>query len=171
MVGIEWMISTQPASHCPYRKRHGLFDILSIRFVVRECICDDFFALRWEPTSASFLDARSTSVAWFVSSRIPVLLSQVARCFQMPVTSIVAAAAVANYSLTKPWVLALGVANLSEIARSPIWEVTRTMQLPGNVALVMISNDFVYQNRNPCTCALDNFIHYTTSWFRFQQVL
>ena len=36
-----------------------------------------------EVASTSFLDARSTSVACFVSSRTLALLSQVARCFQI----------------------------------------------------------------------------------------
>ena len=50
----------------------------------------------------------------------------------------------------------LGVASLSENTRSPFWEIFRWMQSPGTVSRVMIANDFVCQNCNPWSCALDN---------------
>ena len=69
-----------------------------------------FLPVRWasasasEVASTSFLDARSTSMACFVSSRTLVRLSQVARCSQAAAAAVVAAAVFASCSSTWPWV-------------------------------------------------------------------
>ena len=83
--------------------------IRSISFV--SVLVRVFLPVRWasasasEVASTSFLDARSTSMACFVSSRTLVRLSQVARCSQAAAAAVVAAAVFASCSSTWPWVL------------------------------------------------------------------
>ena len=108
------------------------------------------FSLRWVPTSASqvartnFLDACSTSVACFVSSRTPALLfprSPSSRCYlRLPWERVGCCCCVCQKLFNVILDAGLGVASLSKIiTRSPFWEVTRSMQSSGTVALVMIA--------------------------------
>ena len=125
------------------------FDFLSIRFVVRECICDDFLFTEMSTNihfwngSHQFLDGMSTSVAFFVSSRTPALLSQVACCFQLLLFTpslrvgccgCCCCCCVSQLLFNVTLGAGLAVASLSNITRSPFWEITRSMQFPGTVA-------------------------------------
>ena len=193
------------SSHCPFQKWHDWFlcwtpsssslGLLENKFLFAPILIHSIsfvfvsvrtsFALRWgaasasEVASTSFLDARSTSMACFVSSRTPARLPQVARCFQMLGTSssslgccgcCCCCCCVCQFLFNVTLGAGLGVASRSKSTRFAFWEVTRSMQSPGTVVLVMIANYFVCQNHNPWSCALDNFIQCTTSWLRFQCV-
>ena len=206
-MGIESMIPWAP--HYSFRKRHGWIlcwtpSSLQLR-LLEDKVCSNQFSLVryleyslrcsrmhqwWLPvTKVHFWSGShpvswmlfSTSVACFVSSRTPALLSQVARCVQMLATPFSAISCCGSccccyccYVRQLLFNVTLGagpgVASLSNTTRSPFWEITRSIQSPGTVALVMIANVLVCQNRNPWSCTLDNLIRYTASWLRFQQV-
>ena len=123
------------------RANFDLFDFLTTRYVVRECICDDFLFPEMS-TNVHFWNG-SHAVLWmlcplpwrfFVSSRVLALLSQVACCFQMLFThsssvgfcGCCCGCCCASQSLFNVTLGAgLGVASLSNNSRSPLWEITR----------------------------------------------
>ena len=122
-------------------------------------------SLRWVPTSTfetvrlMFPTAISTSVAFFVSSRTPALLSQIATSFEMlstPSMRVSCCCCVSQLLFNVTFGAGFGVASLSNDTRSPFGEITRWTQSPGTVSQVMIANNFVCQNCNPRYCALDN---------------
>ena len=140
------------------------FDFLSIRFVVRECIW--WHPVHWDEYQRPLLK-RLAPVSWMLcplpwrfSCRLALLL-----CFPRSHAASSRAGCCGCCCCCASQLLfnvtlgaGLGVASLSNVTRSPVWEITRSMQSPGTVALVMIANDFVCQNCNPWSCALDNFI-------------